>query len=169
MTLVESLASMLLVSGLVAVSLNLFGAAKSSSGISSQRGHAQLLAQDLMSEILVTAYAEPSGIDVVFGPELDELGTDRSKYDDVDDYDNWSASPPERRDGTLFPGHAGWNRSVEVKLVQPNNLGATTLQNQGVKRITITVDYNGVTQATLVGIRADSPILSKELNNTLAE
>ena len=40
---------------------------------------------------------------------------------DVDDYDGWSASPPEDKNGNPLVGFDDWGRSVSVEWVNPDN------------------------------------------------
>lgn len=50
----------------------------------------------------------------VFGIEADEDASDRTTFDDVDDYDNYTASPPSYRDGTFVEGYDSWSVTVTV-------------------------------------------------------
>jgi len=169
LSLVESLVSMLLVAGLIVVSLDTFGATAAAGGGMKRIARAQLLAQGLMSEILEAAYIEPSGLDILFGPELGEVDGTRPRFDDVDDYHNLNDSPPTRRDGTVLPKHTGWRRKVEVKYVQSSNLSSGSLTDQGVKRITVWVCWNaGSCNGTnalveLTSVRTNTPHSEKSI------
>lgn len=92
------------------------------------------LAQALMAEVLQSRYEDPAAT-IAFGPESGE--TDRADFNDVDDYQNWTESPPRTRDDTPLAGYTGWQRTVQIALVAP-----ATLQNsssdQGLKRIVVT-------------------------------
>jgi len=145
LSLIESLASMIIVSVLIVVSLDLYGQNRQALASMNRQARAQLLALDLTTEILQTAYVEPSGLDILFGPELgepDAINGSRNAFDDLDDYHNLNDSPPQRRDGTALEGHDAWRRKVEVKYVQPANLAGPSLLDQGVKRITVWVCWN---------------------------
>jgi prepilin-type N-terminal cleavage/methylation domain-containing protein len=113
------------------------------------------LAQQLMSEALLAKYVEPDETPT-FGPEAAEAVGPRSGFDDVDDYHNWSASPPVNRDGTQIPDRTDWERTVTVEYVNPNNLTSTVGGDQGVKRITVVVKRNDKMVAQLSGIRTDT-------------
>lgn len=113
------------------------------------------LAQELMSEVLAARYVEPEETPE-FGPEPLETGGTRSDFDDVDDYHNWTASPPENPDGSQIPDLADWQRTVVVEYVDANDLTTAVGIDQGVKRITVTVKRNGETVAELTGIRTDT-------------
>ena len=75
----------------------------------------------------------------------------------MDDFHNWSESPPQFANGTPMPDLAEWRRSVEVVWVNPADLSQTSASDLGVKRITVTVAHNNVVVATRIGIRTDAP------------
>jgi len=120
-----------------------------------QYASAVLLAESLMSEVLALPYADPEETPD-FGPESTETAGGRNAFDDVDDFHGWSASPPQEPDGTPMAGYEGWTRSVRVEFANPNNLLLANSTETGVKRVTVTVKYDGQTLAQLVGIRTDA-------------
>ena len=73
--------------------------------------------------------------------------------DDVDDYDGWSGSPPEYKDGTVIPDLDGWARHVTVAWVKATDLSLTSGSETNVKRITVTVTYNDMEVASLTAVR----------------
>lgn len=117
------------------------------------RERAVLLAQQLMAEILQADYAEPDE-PPVFGPEASETGGTRAAFDDADDYHNWTASPPQEKDGTPIPDRADWQRTVTVKWVNDSLLKQVVATDKGVKRITVTVSRGGQVVASLVTVRS---------------
>jgi hypothetical protein len=117
------------------------------------RGRAQRLAGDLMNEILLDAYQEPDGA-VGLGLDTGESTGNRSLFDDVDDYINWSASPPTDMNGNVLPGLTGWTQAVSVAWADPTTLGSTASTNTGLKKMTVTISKNGVTMASIVGYRS---------------
>ncbi|HUU93283.1 MAG TPA: prepilin-type N-terminal cleavage/methylation domain-containing protein [Phycisphaerae bacterium] len=153
-SLIEATMAMLLVAILLVAALSTLSAATTTSRISAERATGLLLAQDLMAEITCAAYVEPAQAPS-FGPEGGEADGTRSAFDDVDDYHNWDASPPERRDGTAIPDRTTWRRSVQVRYVNPNNLPQTVATNMGAKRITVVVTRSGKPVALLTGVRTD--------------
>ncbi len=153
LSLAETLVSMLIVSGMLVSALNTLGAVKWGYANIGSRAKGELLAQELIGEILEMEYEEP--IDTpVMGREAGETNTSRAGYDDVDDYHNWTASPPQDETGTVLNAWDGWSRTVKVQYVQKNNLTLLSVSDQGVKRITVTVKYQDKTQASLVAIRS---------------
>ena len=151
-TLTETLVSIVLVGGLLAVVLDTTGAAVFGQQRTADRSIAVLLAQDLMTEILTHAYEEPDEI-AVFGREGSESSATRADFDDVDDYNGWKGSPPQHKDGTEIPDRTGWERYVAVEYLDPGDLRGIVGGETGIKQVTVTVEYNGVPVASLVAVR----------------
>jgi hypothetical protein len=155
-SMVEAVFCVVLVSGLVVVSLNTLGASKVAQQSLGDRTRGSLLASALMSEILNQNYQDPNETPIA-GLELSENSLLRTTYDDVDDYINWTASPPQNRDGTTIPGLTGWQESVKIEAVDPANLNSKKFPDTGVKRVTVTITHNSVVVATLVGVKTGTP------------
>ncbi len=87
----------------------------------------------------------------------DSEGTsNRTDFDDVDDYHGWSASPPEAKDGTALADYTGWTRSVTVEYVNPLQPGGTAVgSDNGAKRITVTVTDPRGSETKLIGVRTN--------------
>jgi prepilin-type N-terminal cleavage/methylation domain-containing protein len=137
-TLIESVISLAIVGVVLVAALQTVAA---SARFRAQRGERELgmaMAEDLMGEILSVSFEEPDGTPV-FGREAGEADTDRVSWDDVDDYDGWSASPPVRRDGTPVPGATEWTRSVSVVYVDVVDPNARVAGPTRLKRITVKV------------------------------
>jgi MSHA pilin protein MshD len=127
---------------------------------------AQMLAQDLMEEIMCKKFDEdPTNPDTTarLGPDSLETRpgnpTNRN-YDDVDDYDGytdgWTLAdpliPPKEVDGTEMTEYINYFRSVVVDYVSETNLDLISTSITRFKRVTVTVSWaykeNG-TQKTL--------------------
>lgn len=113
-TLMETVMSTFLVSIVLVGSLKMVGGSLQARNIQAQHRGGASLARDLMAEIVHARYEEPDD-PPVFGRESSESGGDRADWDDIDDYDGWSSSPPESKDGTELTGYTGWTREVEVR------------------------------------------------------
>lgn len=153
-----TLAEMFISIGLVGIgltaALNAVGAAKVGQFRASLWQHGNLLADDLMSEILEQDYADPVDGPDSFGLRADESATaDRTLFDDVDDYDGWSATPPQRADGTAMSQLPDWERLAEVFWVDVSDPSQIVAGNQGAKRIRVTVKHNGAVVAEIVALR----------------
>ena len=151
-TLVEVVISTLIVAIMFVAAMSTVAASRVSQHKLSVSSRGYLLAESLMAEILHQDYEEPEDT-VDFGPEPGESHATRTDFDDVDDYHNWSASPPIARDGTELMDSDRWQRSVIVKWVMASDLSWVRTVETDVKRITVTVSYDDVPQATLVAIK----------------
>ena len=161
-TLVEATISVFIVGVMVVAALSTVGATRLGEYKVGERCRALPLAQDLLAEILQKPYENPDG-SAVFCTEPGEGTASRIDFDDVDDYHNWSASPPQNRDGTDMSDLSGWRRSVQVIWVDPTNLSQTAGSDQGVKRITVTVTHDDVRVASLTAFRTSVwPVLTGE-------
>ena len=80
----------------------------------------------------------------------------RALWDDVDDYDGWSASPPEEKDGTAITWASDFTRAVSVDWVVRSDLSQTTSSETQVKRIEVTVSRGEREIVTLVAYRTSS-------------
>jgi hypothetical protein len=158
LSLAEVSASTLLVGALIVTALQCLGSITRGRTSVADDARAEHLAQQLLVEILNDAYRDP-GVLPLFGPEVGEPSTvlgPRSGWNDVDDYHGWSESPPQARDGSALANLTGWRREVVVQLVVPNNPANTSLLDQGLKRVTVTVKRNGEVMATRVGLRSSN-------------
>ena len=116
------------------------------------RVKAQQLAMDLMSEILQQAYQDPVQ-PPVFGLEPGESPTCRAAWNDVDDYNGWTESPPQTKAGTVIPDTMGLTRSVLVQWADPTTMFPTTTANTGIKLITVTVTRSSLVLASVSAYR----------------
>lgn len=162
MTLAESLVSMVIVGVMVVAALNLTASAVQGRQLRATRAQGKNLAIDLMWEIMAGTYEEHDNIIVdqrlehsngavvetpdpqieqppVFGPEPGEDGGTREYFDDIDDYNGWSSTPPQIKDGTVIPGYDGWSRSVDVKFSRLDDPKSISVSETGIKRILVTV------------------------------
>jgi type II secretory pathway pseudopilin PulG len=151
--LVEVVISTLIVGIMLVAAMNTLGAFVRGQQRMAEQSRGWLLAQELASEILACLYEEPDGTPT-FGRESGESTTNRAQYDDIDDYDGWSASPPEQRDGTPISELSGWERGATVEFVALNNPDQTIASDQGLKRIVISVLFRDELIATLITLRA---------------
>lgn len=148
-----------LITGLVLVgAMTALGSAIRAGVSTSQSARGLFLAQDLLDEILRTAYSDPAG----GSPWGREEQGGRALFDDVDDYNDYQESPPADRNGAGLAGTSGWSRAAAVVHVQSDNL-AQELPNavdQGIKRIRVTVRFNGEIVAVLDGYKTAGSLAS---------
>ena len=154
-TLVEAVVSVLIVGALLVAALSTVGASRLSQFKTSQASRGQLLAESLIAEILQQDYRDPDGI-AMFGPEFGESTVTRTDFDDVDDYDGWTKTPPQAKDGTQLPNLAGWQRSVTVEWVDPMDPTRVTSSETNTKRVTVIVADENVKVASMVALKTAS-------------
>src|SRR4051794_27329725 len=154
LTLIEVVASTMIVSLMAVAALNALGAATKSANSIGNRAVAAGLADELMSEIVTQPYSDLDG-SPAFGRESGESTSPRSAFDDVDDYNGWNVSPPQYRDGTVIPDRTNWRQRVTVTYVVPTNPTQTAGSDQGAKGIRVSIEYQGVTLADQYAVRTD--------------
>jgi len=154
-TLVETIMSSLIVGAMLVAALSTVGASRLSQQRTSQYSCGQLLAESLMAEILRQDYLDPDDTPV-FGCESGESTSTRIDFDDVDDYDGWLSAPPEQKDGTQIPNLTGWQRSVVVQWVNPNDPREVKFSESNAKRVIVTVICNNKQVGSLTAIRTYS-------------
>ena len=152
-SLIETVISLLIVSGAFVAVLNTVASSRATYFTTSERSVGLNLAGDLMAEILAQDYAE-SGITLLGLDGTEALGPGRSQFDDLDDYDGWSASPPQASDGSTLDGVEQYTRRVAVDWVDPDSPGSLRGSEQGIKRVTVTVFRGDRPVAELVAYRA---------------
>jgi hypothetical protein len=135
----------LIVGGLLAMAVGAIGATGRVRRVVAERQQALALGEQLMTEIMQCYFQDPAG------------GTQngRANFNDVDDYDKYSDSPPTDKAGAALAGCTGWSRTVRVDTVRETDPtqknGGTTL-----KRIAVTVTAPSGRTWTMYGLRAKS-------------
>lgn len=152
MTIIEVIVAMVLLSMMLGAVLSTVELSARTQHAAADRTYARSLAADLLEEICDYPYDDPSGA-AEFDVGADESASDRATFDDVDDFDGWSESPPIRSDGTPVPGAGGWTRSVVVKWVDPLDPSNGSVTETGAKRVQVGVSRGGVTYAVISRIR----------------
>jgi prepilin-type N-terminal cleavage/methylation domain-containing protein len=155
-TLIEIVVATAVMSLMLVAALNTVAAARTGQYKAEERNRAVLLAQRLVGEILQRPYADPqTGIGAI-GPESGESTGNRSLFDDVDDYHNWQATPPQNKDGSAIPWAADYQELVTVAWVTQADLSQAAGSESGVKRITATIKHLGTEVLTLTTYRTSA-------------
>jgi hypothetical protein len=152
----EAVMASVIIAFLVVAALNAAGASGLAQYHSGERATGRFLADGLIADVVSLAYEEPGGC-LALGPDAAESSTNKTSYNDVDDYNKWEESPPQDRSGNGLTELAGWKREVEVVWINPNNLNDVVGSETGAKRITVKVKHNNVMVATRVAIRTKAP------------
>lgn len=154
LTLMEVVIGTLLVGLVLASTIELVGPTVRSSRLAGETLTARALADQLADEITALPYQDPTAHAGVIGPEAGESGTNRSRFDDVDDYHGWDASP-QAADGTALSGLLGsWTTGCSVVWVRAADAQTVEAVETGVKRVTVSVSFNGTVLARRVFLRA---------------
>lgn len=148
--------SMLVVSVLLVAAMRATTASALMQYKNSERALGGVLADSLIHEVLVLSYADPTAPSS-FGLEAGESATSKAGWDDVDDFDGWSESPPQDRNGATMAGLSGWRRRVSVRRVLASDPSQPAGSETGVKRITVIVLRNGLPVATRTALRTSAP------------
>ena len=141
-TLIEAVVAISVLAIAIPPLVGLFTEVASHDTGNTYQGVAVVYADSLMEEIVSKAYEDPDEPSGSFGSE-EAL---RSSYDDIDDYDGISNSPPQRLDGTTLADYGGFTRSVTVDNVTAADPDPTTPESDGstdFKRIKVTVVWTG--------------------------
>lgn len=115
-----------------------------------------MLADQMLAEVMARQFETLSaGRDEEFGPSTSEASANQwGAFDDCDDFDGWVRSPPVSSSGTALDGLDLWDRRVLVQYVATDNLDQAVVGPTDVKRIQVTVTYQGRPVAVRIGYRS---------------
>lgn len=154
LSLVEALIAIPIVGISLVAALNTVGAARLTEQKSLQRQRAYELAESLLGEMASLPYDDALDLSGPIGPSPQELATgNRSLFNDINDYDGWKASPPQRKDGSPIPDGGGWRESVSIERLDPGTWAPTGGADLGLTRITVNVLYGDAPLAALTALR----------------
>lgn len=153
-SLIESMLALVLASGALVAALGVIGAAARAEAFAQRRAIGQTLASEVLLEVCSMSFEQPGSVGS-WGRAGAEVGaTSREQLNDVDDFIDWSESPPKSRDGVARADLDGWASSVRVERVSlANHGGAAVSYDSRVKRVTVTVSYKGARVASASAIR----------------
>ena len=156
-TLLELIVSTVLVGVLMTAALSSTGQSLLTQRKEADRVIAQHLAQSLLAEVQTKAFEEPDATLPLLGLDLGETLGLKTGYDDVDDFDGYNESPPKSANGATMAQYAGWSRRVDIAWLNAVTLLPTGSTNSPIKRIKITVRYNGVEVYSAYGHKTSKP------------
>ena len=137
-TMMETVIGVLLVGGVLAATLSVVGPTARASQLAGDEMIASYLVTELIAEIEAQPYEDPTPAHRTQGPEPGALNGQRSAFDDVDDYHNWSAAPQSPSGGVTTGLTGSWTLDVQVAYVTVADPSVTSVSDTGVKRITVT-------------------------------
>ncbi len=156
-TLVEAVICIGIVGVMVAPTLYVVGASRTTRLRSENHARAASLADALLAEVMAKPYADPDSPHAPLGPNGGEgSGGGRLNFDDVDDFDGWNASPPIRPNGAPIGGVGGLTRCVSVGYVSPDDMDTYVPTDTGLKRITVVVKRGDAVLAELNALRTSA-------------
>ncbi|MCY2973718.1 MAG: hypothetical protein NTW52_03510 [Planctomycetota bacterium] len=144
--------STIIVGVLMVTSFSTIAASRRSQVAESNRIRGLAIAESMIAEITQLPMRDQP-CDCGFGPGTSELGTDRSDFDDVDDYRNLVDSPPKSRAGITLNGYTSFTRTVSVDRVSSTNWNSVVGTYAGVYRITVVVRVGSSEVCRLVTYR----------------
>jgi len=156
-SLVETVIASLLVSMVLTATIALVAPVVRGSTHASDHLRAARLAAELIDEIRTRPFDDPDDDKDDIGTEDGEDPSDRVAFDDVDDYDGWSSSPPVSIDGTVLPGLDGWKRVARVDHAIGDNAN-TDSSRTGIKRIRVIVTRDGQRLIRMDAVVADDTL-----------
>lgn len=155
LTLVESVLSIMIIGGMLVATLDTVGAAQRTRALQAWRATGDLLALDLLNEILARCYEDPDLAPGSFGLGGDEVnGNSRARWDDVDDYNGLLETPPRDVLGNAITGAAEFTRAVRVTWVKSEDWATPVGSDTRLKRIVVSVWHGDQLVAELSGLRA---------------
>ena len=113
------------------------------------------LANDLMEEIKSKRFDENIFPDdpvepALLGIDPGEILSNRRTFDDIDDYNNWSKSPPETIDGIVLNEFSDFTRSVNIEYVtMVSNTWQASSTMTYYKKIVVKVSHPKIKPRTL--------------------
>lgn len=153
---VEVLMSLMIIATSVAASLRALAGYSMGRRISEERAVAIELANQLMSDINALPFTDPSGGSTI-GVDSGETASNRSTFDDLDDFNGWSQCPPRDRTNAQMTTYASYCQQVVVAYdttIPPP--GSTSWLANTFKLITVKILKDDKVLTTLVTVRSNN-------------
>ena len=175
MMLIEAAVCVVIVGVMLVAALQTVAASARARRVQAGQARGPALARQLLAEVRQCRYSEESTAEAVntsttsstsvtstvvalsglLGPDPGEVDAkSRLLFDDVDDYHALSESSARGRDGKALKGGDNWKREVTVEYVRPESPDVVVTDDQGLKRITVTVTGPAGVTTTLVALRS---------------
>ena len=137
-SLIETTVATLLVSISLVASLNTMAFVLTTTSRDAEAQRANQIAQFLLAEITSRPFADPVNATGTLGTESGE-GSQRSTWDDCDDYHGWSTTTINDLDGVPLATATGWSCAVSVNYCSPTNPNVLSLSSTTLKRVNVTL------------------------------
>lgn len=163
-TMMEVVIGTLLVGMVLAATLNIIGPTVRATKLAGDEVLAAQFVEELLAEIAAQPYRDPTDDAGVIGTEAGETGSNRSRFDDVDDYNGWTDSI-QTTTGVARSGLKGsWTRGAKVVWIDPDDPATEVGADLGAKRVTVFVSLAGTRLATQTIIRTEGFDTSREID-----
>jgi prepilin-type N-terminal cleavage/methylation domain-containing protein len=150
-TLVEILFAVILVGLAIAALLTASGSFTMANGAGADLSTAEFLVEQVRELTALLPVVDPQTGTDAFGPEEGSLAT----YDDLDDFDNASFSPPISADRSVLNNFSAFTQQVVVENVSAANFEQVVGDHLSpFVRVTVTVSLNGSEISSAGWIRA---------------
>ncbi len=114
---------------------------------------AEFLIEQLRELTTMLPVVDPQLEATVFGPETDE--TSLALYDDLDDFDGRTFSPPIGADRAVLAGYPSFSQQITVENLDPSNFNQVVADHgSDFVRVTVIVSQNGRQVSSATWIRA---------------
>lgn len=134
----ETLIAIPFVGFVLVAALNNVGSARLAAQKVSTQGQANRFAESLLSEILLLPYEDASDAPGPAGPTVVELATgNRSLFNDINDYNAWTASPPQSKSGVPVAGASRYRERVKIIPLDPTTYLPTGGSDLGLVRVVV--------------------------------
>ncbi|MFC1761465.1 prepilin-type N-terminal cleavage/methylation domain-containing protein [Planctomycetota bacterium] len=138
-TLIEVLIATIMIGLAIAALLGANGAYTMANSYGADMSTAEFLIEQIRERTMTMAVIDPETEKDIFGPEEGSV----TSYDDVDDFNDASFSPPIDAGGNALDDLAAFKQEVEVQNVSPTNFANTVASHtSNFVRIRVTVSKN---------------------------
>jgi MSHA pilin protein MshD len=161
-TMAEIVVSTAIIGVMIVAALDAVGMAARTRRLNADRLAGEALAQELMAEVMSMPYTDPESPGGAIGFDSGESSANRSTFDDVDDYHNYSATSVQSRSGDVYSGYTNWGQQVTVTYADRTTAAASG-SDTGLKRITVTVTSPTFETTQLIALRSNSGALEQTL------
>lgn len=154
--MVEVAVCTVLVGTLLVTSLRTVGAVYRYRGENLDEQRAVFLAEVILDRIESLPYHDPDG-NSILGREYFE-GYFNSPFDDMNDFHNYTESPPLDSAGQAVTGYSEWSWTVVFQYVDPLTLTQVD-SDQGVMRSTVSLSKNGEIISTIDTLHVNANLM----------
>ncbi|HED54095.1 MAG TPA: hypothetical protein ENJ00_07825 [Phycisphaerales bacterium] len=142
--MIEAVLASAIVGGLVVAAISLVGSAARKKAFVADTARARVLCRTLAEEICSRPVGGSGIVRVTINPrdpadQTNGTVSGREAFTTIDQYDNWSSSPPKDEGGTVITGLSGWRREVDVKTVSWILPDVSSVIETGMRRVTVRV------------------------------